>query len=145
MWPTDVLFGCRNMYTCRTPHCGHCSHRNHHSHCSHCSNRSYCSALHGWVTFRRDEASESLALWNCCPESVGCPDPGFIHNASGTLRPRSYDGSSFNCYLQYICRTWCLDCGRARTHNLLWPICQDDWLITSKSKITRSLYRSCQP
>jgi hypothetical protein len=32
------------------------------------------------------------------PESVGYLDPGCVWNASGTLRPPSYEGSRFNCY-----------------------------------------------
>jgi len=48
------------------------------------------------VRFRREEAS--FALLNRRPESVGCLDPGCVRNASGTLRPRSYDGSRSDCY-----------------------------------------------
>jgi hypothetical protein len=42
--------------------------------------------------------SESIASWNCRPESVGCPEPRCVRNASGTLRPRSYEGLRFDCY-----------------------------------------------
>jgi len=92
--PERVLSTCRSVavisYTRRTQHRGH---RSHHSHRSH---------LSGWVRFRREEASESFASWNGRPESVGYPDPGCIRNASGTLRPRLYEGSRFDCYLRLI-------------------------------------------
>ena len=50
------------------------------------------------MRFLREEESESFASWNCRPESVGCADPACIRNASGTLPPRSYEGSRFHCY-----------------------------------------------
>ena len=40
----------------------------------------------------------SFASWNLHPESVGCLEPGCVNNASGTLRPRSFEGSRFDCY-----------------------------------------------
>jgi len=40
---------------------------------------------------------------------------------------------------------WCPDRGRTWAHNLLWETYWDDWLIESKSKMTCSLYSSCQP
>jgi len=37
-----------------------------------------------------------------CSDSVGCSDPGCVCNASGTVRPRSYDASRLDCNLDMI-------------------------------------------
>jgi len=98
--PERVLSTYRSVavisYTRRTQYRGHCSHRSHRGHHSH------RRPLSGWVRLRREEASESFASWNRRPESVGCPDPGCVHNASGTLLPRSYEGSRSDCYRSIV-------------------------------------------
>jgi len=97
--PTDMSFGCWISYTLRTDHCCHCRHWSHWSHRSHRSHRGHYSTLSGWVRFCREEASESFESWNSPPESVQCPDPRCVRNTSGTLQPRSYKGSRFDCDL----------------------------------------------
>jgi len=43
------------------------------------------------MRYPQDEAS--FTLLNGPPLSVGCSDPGWVRNASGTLHPGSYEGS----------------------------------------------------
>jgi hypothetical protein len=97
------------------------------------------------VRFCPEVASESYPSLNRHPQSIGCPDPGCIHNPSSIPWPRCYEGSQFDCYrfrdvkngigilVAPVLTTWCDE-----------PLETID-LIKSKSKMTSSLYSTWRP
>jgi hypothetical protein len=148
-WPNLILLSCYTVLRAH-PECvlstchsvvviSYSRRTQHHSHRRHCGPQSHRRSLSGWKRFHREEGS--FALLKCCP------DPGCVHNASGTLRLLSNKGSRFDCYcrlivvkhgVQIVVAPRVITCCNQ-------PVEKIDWLIESKSKMTHTLYSSCQP